>query len=299
MTYSIVVRDERTGHMGVACQSQAFAVGSSVPWAASGIGIVATQSMGEPMYGSLGLDALQAGLSAAEAMRALRSVDPFPERRQVAMVDSYGGFDVYTGEACVAAAGHRVGRGCAALANMVVSADVWIAMVHAWETTDGPVAQRLMAALQAAEDEGGDFRGRRSAAIIVVQSERTGRPWRDQLVDLRVDDGPDPVGELGRLVARSERYHRTVEAFDLAIGGDTDDALRILGEGLDPDPAGEPDVALWTAIVLALSGRDADAAALFRRIGRRRPEFVEAARRFDDVGLLPEPGRLRDLLPDA
>jgi len=299
VTYSIVVRDERSGEMGVACQSQAFAVGSSVPWSLPGFGVVATQSMGEPMYGDLGLDALQAGLTATEALRALRSVDPHPERRQVAMVDSYGGVDVYTGEACVAAAGHRAGRGCAALGNMVASPAVWEAMVVAWETTAGTVAERLVAALRAAESEGGDIRGRRSASLTVVRARRTGRPWRDRLVDLRVDDHGDPVGEVARLVSRSARYHGAVEALDTALGGAPAEALAALGEVPVPDPAREPDIALWHALVLVLGGREGDAARAFGRLATAAPAFVEVARRMEAAGLLPGDGRLRDVLPPA
>jgi uncharacterized Ntn-hydrolase superfamily protein len=297
MTYSIIARDPATGQMGVASQSQAFAVGSSVPWALPGHGVIATQSMGEPMYGELGLDALRSGLTASEALTALRSVDPFPERRQVAMADGHGNIDVYTGEACVPAAGHLLGDGCAALANMVVSAAVWEAMVTTYERADGTLAERLVAALQAAEAEGGDFRGRRSAALLVVRAERTGRPWRDQLVDLRVDDHADPVDELARGVARSARYHRTVEAFGLALEGGTDAALGRL-EGLpEADPGEDPDIALWSAIVLALAGRTREAGALFDRIRDQAPAFVEAAHRFIEAGLLPDGAQLDEVLP--
>jgi len=300
MTYSIIARDDRTGQMGVATQSQAFAVGSSVPWALPGYGVIATQSMGEPMYGDLGLDSLRAGLTAAEALTALRSVDPHPERRQVAMADGYGNFDVYTGDACVPVAGHRLGDGCAALANMVVSEAVWDAMVQAWESTgDRTMPERLVAALHAAEDAGGDFRGRRSAALLVVRARRTGRPWRDQLVDLRVDDHDEPVVQLDRLMRRNHRYHVTVEAFDLALGGHAAKAVERLADIPDPDPAGDPDVTLWTAIVFALAGEDDQARTLFGRLGDVAPQFIEAARRFNRVGLVPQPERLEALLPDA
>ncbi|HWH15536.1 MAG TPA: DUF1028 domain-containing protein [Miltoncostaeaceae bacterium] len=288
MTYSIVARDEQSGEMGIACQSQAFAVGSSVPWALPGIGVVATQSMGEPLYGDLGLENLQAGLTAGEALRALRSVDPHPERRQVAMVDGYGNVAVYTGEACVAAAGHARGSCCAALGNMVASARVWEAMVGAWEGAAGTMAERLVAALHAAEAEGGDVRGRRSAAVTVVRARRTGRPWRDRLVDLRVDDHPDPVGEIDRLVRTSARYHRVVEALDQALDGEAGAAAGDLGELPPPDPAEEPDIAMWTALVGALAGRDAEAAALMSRLREAAPPFATVARRMGDVGLIPE-----------
>lgn len=297
MTYSIVARDPQTGEMGVACQSQAFAVGSSVPWALSGYGVVATQSMGEPMYGELGLDALRGGLTASEALTALRAVDPHPERRQVAMVDSYSNFDVYTGEACVPEAGHQLGEGCAALANMVVSQEVWAAMVDAYTSASGPLATRLLAALHAAEEAGGDLRGRRSASIVVVRAQRTGRPWRDQVVDLRVDDHDNPVAELDRLAAQSSRYHRTVQAFELALDGHPGEALRVLDDVDDPDPGRDPDLALWYAVVLALAGRDDEARARFTALHDDAPAFVEAAQRFQKVALFGDTRPLDHLLP--
>ncbi len=298
VTYSIIARDPDTGEMGLASQSQAFAVGSSVPWAEPGHGVIATQSMGEPMYGQLGLDLLKGGLTAPEALAALRSIDPHPERRQVAMLDATGALDVYTGEACVAEAGHQVGDGCwASLANLVASPRVWEAMIEGFEAATGSLAQRLMAALAAAEDAGGDLRGRRSAAVLVVRAERTGRPWRDQVVDLRVDDHPDPVAELTRLVAQSERYHHTVEAFEAALNGNARRGVELL-EAVGPaDVAADPDQAVWRAVVHALAGDDAEAGRIMGELDRRAPAFVEAARRFLDVGLLPEPDRFRRTLP--
>ncbi|BBY43722.1 DUF1028 domain-containing protein [Mycolicibacterium celeriflavum] len=287
MTYSIVARDAQTGLMGVACQSQAFAVGASVPWAVSGSGVIATQSMGEPMYGELGLDILRAGLTAVEALTALRSVDANPERRQVAMIDTCGNVAVYTGEACVPAAGHLEGNGCVALANMVVSEAVWEAMIDAWEHTQASVPARLARALHAAEDEGGDMRGKRSAAMVVVDPTTTGRPWHDRLVDLRVDDHEDPLGMLDRLLALNTRYHNAVEAFDLALGGNIQDALARLDGAPAPDPVRDPDIALWTALVLALGDREDDAARVLAELSSTAPQFVEAARRFSEVRLLP------------
>lgn len=156
MTYSIVARDSDAGHMGVATQSQAFSVGSSVSWAAPGHGVIATQSMGEPMYGELGLSGLGAGLTAQEALTALASVDPHPERRQVAMVDGHGNVAAYTGSACVAAAGHVIGDGSAALGNLVSSSRVWTSMLETFEAGSGWLPRRLLDAMDAAEAAGGD-----------------------------------------------------------------------------------------------------------------------------------------------
>jgi len=285
MTYSIIARDTESGHMGVATQSQAFAVGASVSWALPGYGVIATQSMGEPMYGDLGLDVLRSGLTAEEALQALRSVDPRPERRQVGMADGRGGLAVYTGDACVSEAGHATGERCIALANMMASRDVWHAMVEAYESSDGWIAARLMSALHAAEEAGGDLRGRRSAAILVVTAEPSGRPWRDHLVDLRVDDDPDPLERLDHMVGYSARYHRVVEAFELALDGEAERALDHLGDiAIDID--GQPELALWQAVVLARAGRHADAERIGRRLEEVAPGLAAAGRRFADVELV-------------
>jgi uncharacterized Ntn-hydrolase superfamily protein len=296
VTYSIVGRDAETGELGVATQSQAFAVGSSVPFALPGHGVIASQSMGEPMYGEIGLDLLRGGFTAQESLTALASVDPHPERRQVGIVDVTGAFAVHTGEGCVEAAGHAVGGDCAALANMVASPAVWSAMVESFEASSGSLAQRLLGALHAAEDAGGDFRGRRSAAVIVVRSTTTGRPWHDTVVDLRIDDDPDPVGELDRLVVKRRRYQDVVRAFGRALDGDAVAADREL-EALRPqDPDSEPDQLLWRAVVAALAGRRDAARQMLAALAESAPQFVEAARRFGPAGLVPE-DVLEEILP--
>jgi uncharacterized Ntn-hydrolase superfamily protein len=295
MTYSIVARDPSNGQMGVATQSQAFAVGSSVAWAMAGHGVIATQSMGEPMYGQLGLEMMRSGLTANEALTALRRIDPHPERRQVAMIDPRGRLDVYTGEACVAEAGHHVGDGCVALANMMTHHGVWCAMTEAFDRAEGTLALRMLEALRAAEGAGGDVRGRRSAAILVVCSESSGRPWRDHIVDLRVDDHADPVGELARLMDYNTRYHRMVEAFELAMDDRATEALDHLGD-LSPKVDDEPELALWHAVILAKAGREGEAAAVLRDLNATMPHFVETARRFRSVRLV-DPDLLGRILP--
>lgn len=283
MTYSIVARDPVEGHMGVATQSQAFSVGSSVAWAAPGHGVIATQSMGEPMYGELGLAGLGAGLTAQEALTALQSVDSHPERRQVGMVDGHGNVAAYTGSACVSAAGHVVGDGCAALGNLVDSPRVWESMLEAMSASAGWLPRRLLDALDAAEAAGGDIRGQRSAAIRVVRSERSGRPWHDHVVDLRVDDHPQPLAELRRLVEHTWRYHRTVQAFELTLNGHPQEALAALPDE-QVDPATDPDLTWWRAIVLANAGLEDQAAQLARALMLDAPKYAAAARRFGDAG---------------
>jgi uncharacterized Ntn-hydrolase superfamily protein len=286
VTYSIVARDTTTGEMGVATQSQAFAVGSGVPFALPGQGVIASQSMGEPMYGQIGLDLLRGGFTAQEVLTALRSVDPDPELRQVAVLAVTGDLAAYTGEACVAEAGHLVGEGCVALANMVTGPQVWESMVATFEMSEGPLAHRLLLALHAGEDSGGDLRGRRSAAVFVVRAVTTGRPWRDTVVDLRVDDSDDPVGELDALVVRLARYQDVVRAFQQAVGGDPVTADRLLEELRPPDPQTEPDHVLWRAVVAGLAGREDAARGLLTELAAVAPQFVEVGRRFGRAGLV-------------
>jgi uncharacterized Ntn-hydrolase superfamily protein len=287
VTYSIVARDAGTGEMGVATQSQAFAVGSSVPFALPGHGVIATQSMAEPMYGSVGLDLLRGGFTAQEVLTALSSVDPQPERRQVAVLGVNGDLAAYTGTSCVDDAGHLIGDGCVALANMAASPAVWESMVERFEGSAGPLAQRLLSALQAAEEAGGDFRGRRSAAIVVIRATTTGRPWHDTEVNLRVDDSADPVAALADLVVTRARYQDVVRAFQQAIDGDPVTADREL-ELLRPmDPVAEPDQLMWRAVVAALAGREDAARQMLTELAACAPQFLEAARRFGKAGLMP------------
>jgi uncharacterized Ntn-hydrolase superfamily protein len=288
VTYSIVARDTQTGEVGVATQSQAFAVGNSVPFALPGFGVIATQSMAEPMYGQVGLDLLRGGFTAAESLTALSSVDPQPERRQVAILDVDGDLAVYTGSGCVEAAGHLEGEHCVALGNMVTSPAVWQSMVDRFENTGGSLATRLLAALQAGEEEGGDIRGRRSAAIVVVRATTTGRPWRDTVVDLRVDDSSHPVEELDHLLVNLSRYHDVVRAFQLAIDGDPLTADRELEMLRPQDPKTEPDQLLWRAVVAALAGREDAAREMLVELRGAHPQFLEVGRRFGRAGLLPQ-----------
>jgi uncharacterized Ntn-hydrolase superfamily protein len=287
VTYSIVARDADTGEMGVATQSQAFAVGNSVPFALPGHGVIATQSMAEPMYGSVGLDLLQGGFTAQEVLTALSSVDPQPERRQVAVLGVNGDLAAYTGTSCVDAAGHLIGETCVALANMAASPAVWESMVERYESSGGPLAQRLLNALQAAEEAGGDFRGRRSAAIMVIRPSTTGRPWQDMAVDLRVDDSTDPASALADLLVTRARYQDVVRAFQQAIDGDPVTADREL-ELLRPmDAQTEPDQLMWRAVVAALAGREDAAREMLGELATSAPQFLEAARRFGKAGLMP------------
>jgi uncharacterized Ntn-hydrolase superfamily protein len=211
VTYSIVARDAETGRLGVAVQSRAFRTGAVCPWALPGVGAATTQSFTEISYGPRGLELLAAGRSPQEALDELLRADERAEFRQVAYVDASGRSAAHTGDACVPSCGHLARENVSAQGNMLASEDVWPAMVEAFEASAGrPLAERLLDALDAAEGAGGDFRGRQAGALLVVSGDRGDPPWH-RLVDVRVDDHPDPVGELRRLYRLSDAYGRRAE----------------------------------------------------------------------------------------
>ncbi len=288
MTYSIVARDAASGQLGVAVQSHWFSVGSLVPWAAAGVGVVATQAFVEPAYGPRGLEQMRAGTTASAALAALLADDAGRDTRQVAMVDVAGRAAAHTGARCIVAAGHHVGDGYAVQANMMASATVWPAMAEAFQVARGPLADRLLAALDAAERAGGDLRGRQSAALLVVRAGASGRPWTDRLVDLRVEDHAQPLDELRRLRTLQRAYDH-MNAGDAAMERAAVDDARLeyaAASTLAPDRA---ELIFWHAVTLAAGGQASEAAPLFARVlagapGRRWRELL---RRLPAAGLLP------------
>ncbi len=213
MTYSIVARDAETGELGVAVQSRAFRSGAAVPFATPGVGAVASQAFSEASYGPLGLELLRAGKTPEQALAELVAADPLSPTRQVAMLAADGTAAVHTGADCIPSAGHAVGEGVTAQANCVESPRVWESMVEAFAEADGPLPRRLLTALDAAEAAGGDWRGRQAAGLFVVPG--AGEPW-ETLCDIRVDDHPDPLAELRRLLQLHEGYTAMGEVDDSA-----------------------------------------------------------------------------------
>jgi uncharacterized Ntn-hydrolase superfamily protein len=277
MTYSIVGRDAESGELGVAVQSRAFNTGAVVPWAAPGVGAVATQSYTEVSYGPLGLDLLRAGKSPAEALAELVAADADSAYRQVAILDAQGRVAVHVGASCIPAAGFTAGDGFSAQANMVDSERVWEAMAEAFERSAEPLAERLLSALDAAEAAGGDWRGRQAGAIVVVGS--AGEPWERE-IDLRVDDHQDPLGELRRLL----RLRRAYGAMRGPPGPTAAD-LEVLSE-LDRR---------WAAIYGATaSGRLDEARELFRPLLAEEPRWGDFVRTLADRELLPNAAELLD-----
>ena len=205
-TYSIVALDEETGQLGVAVQSHWFSVGTVVPWAKAGEGAVATQSIAEPSYGPKGLALMEKGIPADKALQSLLAKDLGEDVRQVAMVDAQGNVGAHTGSRCISYASHITGKNCSAQANIMAKPTVPAAMIQAFENTPGSLAERMLAALDAAEAEGGDLRGRQSAAMLVVSGDPTGDPWKDRIVDLEIADHENPLLELRRLLRISQAY---------------------------------------------------------------------------------------------
>ena len=286
-TYSIVARDPATGEMGVAVQSHWFSVGALVPWAEAGVGVVATQSFVEAGYGPRGLGLMRSGLAAPAALDALLTADPAKDVRQVAFLDAKGNLKAHTGRRCIASAGHHEGAGYSVQANMMQSGRVIPAMAKAFEASSGPLAGRLLAALEAAEAAGGDIRGRQSAALIVVRAESTGRPWADRLVDLRVEDHEWPLLELKRLLRVHQAYEEmnlgdlAVEKSDLAGAQQHYSAAA----GILPDNL---EIRYWQAVTLATNGHLETAAPIFRDVFARDPNWIELTRRLPPSGVIPD-----------
>jgi uncharacterized Ntn-hydrolase superfamily protein len=286
-TFSIVARDPATGELGVAVQSHWFSVGPIVPWAEAGVGAVATQSFVDPSYGKNGLDLMRAGKSAPDALKELLAKDEGREVRQVAMIDAQGRVDAWTGKNDIQSAGHIVGKNFSVQANLMLNDKIWPAMARAFETTQGDLADRMLAALDAAQAAGGDIRGRQSAAIIVVTGKPTGQPWKDRIFDLRVDDSPEPLRELRRLV-RLQRAYNHMNAGDLAVEKkDNEGALREYGaaEKLVPDSA---EMIYWHAVALVNMGRVDESLPLFRKVFAMDQNWIMLTPRLPKSGLLPD-----------
>ena len=314
-TFSIVARDPATGQMGVAVQSHWFAVGQIVPWAEAGVGAIATQSFVDPSYGKLGLDLLRAGKSAPDALRALLGGDASCDVRQVGFVDANGNVATFTGAKDIVAAGSiasgssapqrvqcgsaggtlYVGKDFAVQANLMANDKVWPAMAKAYEETKGDLADRMLAAMDAAQSAGGDIRGKQSAALIVVNAKSTGRAWQDRVFDVRVDDHAEPLAELRRLVTLQRAYNH-MNAGDLAVEHkDNEAALReysaaaaIAGTTAGIAQSRTAEMIYWHAVALVNMNRVDEALPLFARAFALMPSWRELTPRLARSGLLPD-----------
>jgi len=254
MTYSIVARDPQTGRFGVAVQSHYLGVGPVVPWLEAGVGAVATQASVNISFGPLGLELLRAGRSAAEVVAALVASDPQAQVRQLGVVDARGQAAAHTGADCIPACGHLVGDGFTVQGNLLERDTCWPAMAAAYQSAlaeGAPFEERLLRAMEAAEAEGGDVRGRQSAALMVVSADLQPAAWRGRLMDMRIEDHPDPVPELRRIVTMQLAYNQLDEEGDSARAGHSAAERYELARQMSPDAY---ELVFWRGVELATGG---------------------------------------------
>jgi uncharacterized Ntn-hydrolase superfamily protein len=269
-TYSIVALDPDTGELGAAVQSHWFSVGSLCTWARPGIGAVATQSVVEPAHGPHALDRVQRGEDAAAALAGVLATDDLASVRQVGVVDARGRVAVHTGADCIPEAGHTTGRHWACQANMMARATVPDAMSAAFAAAAGDLAERLMTALEGAEAEGGDVRGRQSAALLVAPAD--GERWEVRL-DLRVEDHADPIGELRRLLGLQRAYELAGHADEAIAAGRVDEAASMYVRASELAPQSD-ELLFWAGLAIAQRGDVAAGADAVRRAAEVHPGWL-------------------------
>ncbi len=297
-TYSIVARDAETGELGVAVQTHQMSVGRMVPFLLPGIGAIATQSLVNVSFGPMGLAMLREGVSAAHVVAALVASDENAHRRQLAVVDSQGRAAAHTGSGCIADARHHVGEGYSVQANMMTLKTVIPAMAQAYENAQGDLAQRMVAALEAAQAEDGDIRGMQSAALKVVSGDKNDAEWRS-LYDLRVDEHAAPVIEMARLVRLRHAQRLDEKGFELLSGGHRAQALELWAQARDEAPELE-ELAFWQAVQLADSHADVETAAeILRPVlanDPRREHWIDLVQRLAVCGIIEREGADSELM---
>jgi uncharacterized Ntn-hydrolase superfamily protein len=286
-TYSIVARDAASGQLGVAVQSHWFSVGSIVSWAAPGVGAVATQSFVEVSYGPLGLELMAAGKTAEQALTALLAGDDHTDVRQVAMIDASGNVAVHTGEHAIIEYCDHKGDGYSVQANLMLRSTVCDAMARAFETTEGDLAEKMMSALEAAQAEGGDIRGQQSAALLVVTDDASLPAWSGRAFDLRIEDHPEPVEEMRRLLNVARAYNYMNSGDEYMTQGAVEQAVEAYSraEELAPD---NHEMVFWHAATLAAIGRVEESLPLFKKSFDMWPDWRELVPRLPASGLLPD-----------
>ncbi len=264
-TFSIVARDPVTGEMGVAVQSHWFSVGSIVSWGEAGVGVVATQSFVNPSFGIRGLELLKSGKTPQEAVDELIASDEGKDVRQLAILDSKGRSASYTGKNCIKYAGNIAGENFSVQANMMLTDKVWPAMTEAFKNSTGPLAERMITALESGQDAGGDIRGKQSASLLIVKGEISDKPWEDKMFDLRVDDNPEPIAELKRLL-KVYRAYEHMNKGDLAIeNNDMQLAMKEYSsaEEMFPDNL---EMKFWHAVTLVNNNSLNESLPIFREV---------------------------------
>ncbi|MFQ5607204.1 MAG: DUF1028 domain-containing protein [Candidatus Zixiibacteriota bacterium] len=285
-TYSIVAYDSATGQFGAAVQSHWFKV-ANVIWLEPGVGAVATQSLVDFAYGPLGIEMLKLGKSAEQALGGLLASDPQSNVRQVAMIDRDGRVATHTGTHCIADAGHQQGRHYSVQANLMRNATVWPAMARAYEEAEGDLAERLLVALEAAQKAGGDIRGMQSAALTVVTGQPTGQSWRDRIFDVRVDDSPEPLKELRRLLDISRAYDHMNRGDDFVAERKFDEAGHEYARAAELAP-GNLEILFWHAVTLVTADEVDRALPIFKEVFAGDESWRELVPRLVKAELLPD-----------
>ena len=268
-------------------QSHYFQVGPVVPWVLAGVGAVATQSHVNISFGPLGLELMRSGFTAEQALKALLAGDDKPEVRQVALLDAAGNVATHTGDHCIPEAGHRTGDGCSCQANLMEKDTVWSAMLDAYASTQAPLAERMLAALDAAEAEGGDIRGRQSAAMVVVRGTPSGRVWEDRIMDIRVEDSREPLAELRRLLRIKRAYASDDQAERLEVAGDVKSAVKLRIEAADMAPD-LVELSFWAGLDLAKLDDFDGGCRLIARAVAEEPRWIETLNRLAAVDWLSQ-----------
>lgn len=304
-TYSIVAVDQKTGEMGVGVQSHFFAVGTAVPWVLPGVGAIATQALVNRQYGPEGLELLKKGLPPSDIIQELTSNDPGHAFRQLAVVNPYGEVSAYTGDNCISEACHIIGDGFSVQANMMEKKGVCKAMADAFTKSaskgavhPSPLSRRIHAALTAAEELGGDIRGKQSAAILTAKTYSQGKIAEEYLVDLRVDDHPEPLAELDRLLNLHAGYSLLEKGDSLLSGGNFNGAMDSYHEAITFAPENR-EMRYWKAVALLQKGYRDEAFELLSGLIDERPGWYELLRRLEEAelahfpeGLLAELGEI-------
>lgn len=325
-TYSIIAADPQSGEMGIGVQSHFFAVGAAVPWIEPGVGIVATQSVVNKQYGPDGLELLRSETSAEEVVTSLTGRDPGKDYRQLAVLSAVdvpllGGKDmegkfgtagktdaaasgrssiaVFTGANCIREAGDLTGDIYSVQANMMANPGVPEAMARAFERNSGALAERILEALKAAEALGGDIRGKQSAALCTARLKSQGNPAEERPVDIRVDDHPEPLEELQRLLDLSTAYRSLDEGDSLLSAGNEKEAMAAYREALERAP-GNDETMFWQAVALLGAGSEREATALLLPLVSRNRGWYELLGRLEESGLSHFPenalGRLKSVM---
>ena len=289
-TFSIVARDPVTGEMGVAVQSHWFSVGSIVSWGEAGVEVVATQSFVNPSFGIRGLELLKAGKSPQEAVDELIANDEGRDVRQLAILDSKGKSASYTGKNCIQDAGNIARENYSVQANMMLTDKVWSAMSESFETSNSlniPLAERMIAALEAGQNAGGDIRGKQSACILIVKGETTGKVWEDRSIDLRVEDNPEPIAELKRLL-KVYRAYEHMNKGDLEVEkNNMESAMKEYSEAEEMFPD-NLEMKYWHAITLMNNGNSTEALPILKEVFSKDPNWKTLTERLPASGLLKE-----------